>query len=116
MLTRSGKPRTFSDTDISEYVRAWKQPGAMTAMLNWYRAAVQRQPKFPDDPRVHVPTLILWGAQDIALKRELAQKSIDLCDEGRLVMIEDATHWVQHDEPQQVNALLAEFFQEQVES
>lgn len=116
MLIRSGKPRTFSDADIAEYTRAWKQPGAMTAMINWYRAVIQRVPKFPDDPRVHVPTLILWGAQDIALSREMAQQSVDLCDDGKLVMFEQASHWVQHDEAERVSALLAEFFGEQAET
>ena len=88
----------------------------MTAMINWYRAAYHRRPKMPTDPRIHVPTLILWGVQDIALTREMAQKSVDLCDNGRLVFFEEATHWVQHDEPQQVNALLADFFRESVQT
>lgn len=110
MLLRSSRPRTFSDADLSEYIRAWKQPGAMTAMLNWYRAAVQRPPTVPADLRVHMPTLIIWGEQDIALTFEMAEKSLAYCDEGRLVSFPEATHWVQHDEPQQVNALLAEFF------
>ncbi len=112
MLIRSSHPRTFSDADLAEYVRAWKQPGAMTAMLNWYRAAVQRSPAIPDDPRVHMPTLIIWGKQDVALTFEMAQKSSEFCDQGRLVSFPEATHWVQHDEPHQVNALLAEFFAE----
>jgi pimeloyl-ACP methyl ester carboxylesterase len=116
LLIRSGIPRTFSDADISEYTRAWKQPGAMTAMLNWYRAVVQRMPRLPDDLHIHVPTLVIWGAQDIALSRELAQRSVEMCDDGKLVMFEEASHWVHHDKPDKVNALLAEFFQEQSES
>ncbi len=111
MLLASSHPRTFSDADIGEYTRAWKQPGAMTAMLNWYRAVVQRPPQISDDARVHVPTLVIWGAQDVALTREMAQKSVEFCDDGRLVLFEDATHWVQHEKADQVNALLAEFFQ-----
>jgi pimeloyl-ACP methyl ester carboxylesterase len=39
----------------------------------------------------------------------MAQPSIDLCQAGRLVMIEEATHWVAHERPEQVNVLLAEF-------
>lgn len=109
MLFRSSHPHTFSDDDIREYLRAWQQPGAMTAMINWYRAIVQRPPQMPADPRVTVPTLVIWGAQDVALSRVMAQQSVDLCAEGRLVVFEDATHWVQHDQPEQVGALLADF-------
>ncbi len=45
------------------------------------------------------------------LGRELAQPSIDLCDDGRMVFIEEAGHFVQHEEPERVNELLVEFLQ-----
>ena len=50
-----------------------------------------------------------WGAKDVALSLEMAQLSVDQCDDGRLVIFEDASHWVQHEETHQVNALLADF-------
>jgi pimeloyl-ACP methyl ester carboxylesterase len=56
-----------------------------------------------------VPTLLLWGVRDVALERDLAQLSIDLCDDGRLVFFEDATHWVHHEEPERVFAAIAAF-------
>ena len=43
-LRRSGKPNAFTDEDIEKYKEAWSQPGAMTAMLNWYRAALRYRP------------------------------------------------------------------------
>lgn len=52
---------------------------------------------------------MIWGARDVALGREMAQPSIDYCEDGRLVFLEEATHWVQHDEPERVNTLLTEF-------
>ena len=109
-LLGSSRPGTFRDADIARYVKAWKQPGAATGMLNWYRAIVQYPPHLPEDVRVHVPTLIIWGARDRFLSREMAQASVELCTDGRLVMIEEATHWVQHEEAGRVNALLAEHF------
>lgn len=109
-LKASGRADTFSEADFDRYREAWSQPGAYTAMLNWYRALVQRRPNLPPaSMRIAVPTLLIWGAQDVALGREMAQPSIDLCDDGRLVFIEEATHWVQHDEPARVNQLLLEF-------
>jgi pimeloyl-ACP methyl ester carboxylesterase len=109
-LRASGRPDTFSDADLERYREAWSQPGAYMAMLNWYRALVQRRPDLQlPSVRITVPTLLIWGMHDVALSQEMAPSSIDLCDNGRLVLIEEATHWVQHDEPAQVNQLLLEF-------
>jgi epoxide hydrolase 4 len=59
-----------------------------------------------------MPTLILWGEQDVALIPELAGWSLEFCDQGRLVRFPEATHWVQHDEPERVTARLLDFFEE----
>ncbi len=110
-VKNTGRPGTFTDEDLIKYRRAWAQAGALTAMINWYRAIIQRPPQraLPTSPRITVPTLIIWGAQDAFLKREMAQASIELCDDGRLEMIEEATHWVQHEEPERVNRLMSDF-------
>ena len=108
-LKKSARPDTFTESDIKQYKAAWSQPGAMRAMLNWYRAFVRKPPPMPANPRIRVPTLLIWGVNDIALGKEMAQPSIDLCDNGRLEFIEEATHWVQHDTPDKVNTLIKEF-------
>jgi len=105
-LKNSSRPGTFTDYDLDIYRRAWSQPKAYTSMLNWYRAVMQKPPTPPDNLRITVPTLLIWGAQDRFLGRELAQPSIDLCDDGRLVFFEEATHWVQHEEADRVNELI----------
>lgn len=110
ILRGSGKTHTFTNRDMVEYKKAWSQPGALGAMINWYRAIVRRQPVMPKDPRVKVPTLMLWGKRDFALSHRMAQPSIDLCDNGRLIFYEDSTHWVQHDEAEAVNRELIDFF------
>ena len=109
-LLGSSRKGTFTDADIALYRAAWAQPGAMTGMVNWYRAAVQHQPKLGGKLRITVPTLVIWGALDRFLDAAMAQPSVDLCDDGRLVMFPDATHWVQHEEATKVNALLQDFF------
>ena len=110
-MQRSSRRGTFSDSDLDTYRQAWEQPRAITAMLNWYRAIAQRPPTPPVNVRISVPTLLIWGARDTFLGRELAQPSIDMCDDGRLVFIEEATHWVQHEAPERVNALIDSFLQ-----
>jgi pimeloyl-ACP methyl ester carboxylesterase len=109
-LQRTSRPGTFSDADLDLYREAWSQPGAVRSMIHWYRAALRAKPKIPASPRVRVPTLLLWGERDRFLGRELAQPSIDLCDGGRLEFFEEASHWLQHEEPERVNGELVRFF------
>ncbi len=113
VLLETSNRGSFTDADIPHYVRAWKQPGAMTAMLNWYRSLVLHPPPPLYQPRVRVPTLILWGVRDIALTEVMAKQSLDYCDDGRLELFPEATHWVQHDERDAVNARLIAFFSDQ---
>jgi epoxide hydrolase 4 len=102
-MRRSGKPNAFTDDDIKAYKEAWSQPGAMTAMLNWYRAAARYQPEISNGMRVSIRTLILWGVQDVALSHRMARPSLDYCDEGNLIFFPDATHWVQREEADEVS-------------
>jgi pimeloyl-ACP methyl ester carboxylesterase len=112
MLQASSLPETFSAADFARYREAWAHPGAFTAMLHWYRAFLRRPPHRPANLRVAQPTVVIWGARDVALRQEMAAESVAWCDRGRLVLIADATHWVQHDAAERVNrellALLAE--------
>lgn len=109
-LRGSSRPGTFSDADLALYREAWSQPGAVRSMLHWYRASLRARPQPPASPRVSVPTLLLWGARDRFLGRELAPPSIDLCDHGRLEFLEEASHWIQHEEAERVNRELVGFF------
>ncbi|ADB37112.1 alpha/beta fold hydrolase [Spirosoma linguale] len=105
-LLGSSRPGTFRRADLQQYKAAWSQPGAVTAMINWYRASLRKPPAPRASVRVTVPTLLIWGTRDKFLKREMAQPSIDLCDNGRLVFFENASHWVQHEEAERVNELI----------
>lgn len=108
-LTRTSRPGAFPEEKLAAYRAAWRQPGALTASLNWYRALFRGSKQRVADRRIKVPTLLIWGTGDTALGRELAQPSIEQCDDGRLVFIEDAGHWVLHEEPQKVAALIGDF-------
>jgi epoxide hydrolase 4 len=116
ILTQSSRRGTFTPADLAEYRKAWGQPGAITSMLNWYRAAFRRGPKWfqEKDVRVTVPTLILWGKNDVALSPETAKLSQDICDNARLVYFEKNTHWLQHERPDDINQRIIEFVKEPV--
>ena len=107
-LTGSSRPGTFGDADLAQYRRAWSQPGALTAMLAWYRAVRLQQP--PTTPlRVEVPVQVIWGDRDRFLDRRLAQAGIAACERGEAHHLRQASHWVQHEEPDEVNRLLLRF-------
>jgi epoxide hydrolase 4 len=108
-LVRSSRPGTFSPQDLAQYRAAWSQSGAVTAMINWYRALFRYRTKFPDRT-VRVPTRILWGERDAFLLAEMAQESLRYCTTGELFTFANATHWLQHEEPARVSELLIDFF------
>lgn len=109
-MASTARPGAFSKRDLDCYVEAWSRPGAMRSMINWYRAGARTRREPVADKRVHVPTRIIWGAKDVALSRQLAPLSLEMCDDGELFFLEQGTHWVQHDEPDRVNELLLDFF------
>lgn len=112
-LRLSSRDGTFSGADLAQYRRAWQRPGAATAMLNWYRAALQTKRETPQNMQVSVPTLILWGMRDRFLGAEMVEPSARLCYNGRYTFLHEATHWLHHEEPDRVNALLLSFLQEE---
>ena len=111
-LLRSSRLGTFSPDDLAQYRAAWSQPGAVTAMVNWYRALFRHRTKFADRT-VHVPTRILWGERDAFLLSEMAQESLRYCTDAELFTFANASHWLQHEEPARMSERLIEFFRTQ---
>jgi pimeloyl-ACP methyl ester carboxylesterase len=104
--------KAFKEEDLDRYVEAWSQPGALTGMINYYRAALRRSPKSMSAQLkpIECKTLVIWGMKDRHLGSELADPPRKWVPQVRLERIEDATHWVQHDAPERVNELLIEHF------
>lgn len=105
----TSRPGTFSDEEIAHYKQAWSNAGGLTGMINWYRALVRYRPPNPADIRLHMPVLIQWGKQDAFLVHEMAEESVKLCNDGKLIFYDQATHWVQHEAAEQVNLALVDF-------
>ena len=107
------RPGAFTPEDIDRYREAWSQPGAVTATMNYYRASMRR----PAAARrsalgpVSAPTLVIWGEHDRYLSSSLAEPSReDVPGLTRVVRLPEASHWVQHDEPDRVSELLIGHF------
>jgi pimeloyl-ACP methyl ester carboxylesterase len=104
-LEGSSRPGTFSPVDLDCYRAAWAQPHALTSMINYYRAAMQRRPP-GIATQVTMPTRIIWGTGDRFLRRELADDSLGYCDRGTVDYL-DTSHWVQHEAPARTLELIA---------
>lgn len=102
---------TYSKATIESYKEAWSIEGVANGMVNWYRAAILGSIFRPSSPKrvENLPTLMIWGDQDRALKTAMAKPSIDLCDDGKLVILEGVSHWVPHEVPDKVNSLISDF-------
>jgi epoxide hydrolase 4 len=111
---RADSPAAFTDEDLERYVEAWSQPGALTGMINYYRAALRQSPKSATARirPIEAPTMVIWGRRDRHLGSELAEPPARWVPNVRMEWIPEATHWVQHDAPERVNELLIEFLRE----
>lgn len=106
-LARSSRPGTFSQADLDRYAEAWGRPGALTAMLNWYRAL--RFGAAHPLPTVEPDTLVLWGVEDRFLERGLVAEAAARCRSAKVEYVR-ATHWLHHEVPESVSAALLAHF------
>ena len=99
--------------DTEPAIERLSRPGALTAGLNWYRASMhprfelkQRDPS----PAVRAPVLGMWSTGDhYLLERSMLRSEAWVEGEWRYERIEDASHWMQLDQPERVNDLLLDF-------
>jgi pimeloyl-ACP methyl ester carboxylesterase len=105
--------RTTSRRDVfpREIMAAYRdnaaQPGAMTAMLNYYRANMDVR-RFVG-PGVEAPTLLLWGDRDFALGNELVPGTAAYVSDLTIRMLPGVSHWAPEEVPDQVNAAMREW-------
>ena len=104
----------------AELVQAWSQPGALTGGLNYYRAS-PLYPPTADDPgakklrfepqnfKVRVPTLVLWGERDTALLTGCLDGLGECVPDLKLVRVPEASHWIVHEKPDLVCGEIEKF-------
>jgi len=89
MLRQGGLP----EDRIEEYTDRMREPGALTAALNWYRA----MPLAARTPvgKVRVPTLHVWGTQDAFLGRAATETCAQFVDAPYVLEeLADVNHWI----------------------
>ncbi len=103
------RKEAFSDDDLRRYTEALRQPGALTAALNYYRALVRWSWRVPVQP-ITAPTQIIWGEDDIALGKELTYTAHEYVPDLRVHYIPNCGHWVQQEALEEVQQVLLRFF------
>jgi epoxide hydrolase 4 len=100
----------FPRADMDVYAHAAQRPGAMHAMVNYYRALMRtRDMRDVGDGVVYVPTLVIWGENDLALDIHLLDGMEAWVPNLTLRRLPGISHWVQQDAPDDVNRLLGEW-------
>jgi pimeloyl-ACP methyl ester carboxylesterase len=96
----------FPDDVLAVYRDNAAQPGALTAMLNYYRALLRRRPRGRAIRTITLPTLMLWGEVDAALGKELTFGTERYVPDLTLRYLPGVSHWVQQEAPEAVNAMM----------
>jgi epoxide hydrolase 4 len=98
----------FPQEVLRVYQDAAAQPGALTAMLNYYRALIRGfgRTRRRGTPKIDVPTLMIWGEIDAALGKELTYGTNAYVSDLTLRYLPNVSHWVQQEAPETVNAMI----------
>jgi pimeloyl-ACP methyl ester carboxylesterase len=115
--------RLISSAERAAYLADWSKPGALTAMLNWYRASNIEVPEPGEKahkpfwtlapfPKIKVPTLLVWGLRDKALLPVQLEGLNDLVADLRVVVEPDAGHFIPWQKPEVVTGAIRDFVAE----
>jgi pimeloyl-ACP methyl ester carboxylesterase len=123
VLLSHSDPTKLPEEERQHYLDDWKQPGVLTSMLNWYRAAGIEVPKPGEDakaplwthapfPKLRMPTLVVWGMKDPALLPVQLAGLQDLVEDLRIVTSQTAGHFIPWEEPGTVTSAIRDFLAE----
>jgi pimeloyl-ACP methyl ester carboxylesterase len=109
---RSGAahPENFPDEELAAFREAAAQPGALRAMVDYYRALVRggglRRQRRLGTPVIETPTLLLWGENDVALTKQTSFGTEAFVKDLTVRYLPGISHFVQQDDPETVNRML----------
>ena len=105
----------FPDDVLQVYRDNAARPGALTAMLNYYRALVRdgRRQRALGFPRIDTPSLLVWGEADTALGKETTYGTERFVPNLTVRYLPNVSHWVQQEAPEAVNAIVEAWLTDQ---
>lgn len=111
LIARTACNRDLFGREVRQvYSDAARREGARKAMVNYYRALARHRDTLPmGDYRVEVPTLMVWGEEDVAIHIKCTEGTEDWVSDLTLKRLPGVSHWVQQDAPDEVNAILQQW-------
>jgi pimeloyl-ACP methyl ester carboxylesterase len=111
----TAKRDVFTTEDIAAYKKSWREPFALTAMINYYRANILKRyiSNSQSDAKVKVPTVFIYGEKDQAILPETVRGVSEAVDAPfEEFRIPDSAHWVPQEAKDVVTEILREFLAE----
>jgi pimeloyl-ACP methyl ester carboxylesterase len=104
----------ITEAEIAKYKESWREPGALTGALNYYRANVIDKFFLPrESKKITVPTLFIFGEKDPAILPETVIGVRDAIEAHyEEVRVPESGHWVQQEAAEAVNDTLREFLRD----
>jgi pimeloyl-ACP methyl ester carboxylesterase len=110
-------PEKFPAEIADVFSRNANQPGALTAMINYYRALLRRGNRSNREgesfPIIKTPTLMIWGEEDVALSKETTYGTEKYVENFNIRYLPNVSHWVQQESPEEVNSMISAFIKDE---
>lgn len=106
----------FPDEVLQVYRENAAQPGALTAMINYYRALLRGgDAGRPEQgyPTIDTPTLMIWGEEDVALTKASTYGTEEFVSHLTIRYLPRVSHWVQQEAPEVTNAMIKAFLSDE---
>jgi epoxide hydrolase 4 len=98
----------FPPDVLQIYADAAQRPGAIAAMVNYYRALLRDYDMKAQagDGKIATPTLLIWGEADSALNIYCSTGTEEWVPQLDVLRLPKVSHWVQQEAPEHVNEIM----------
>lgn len=111
---------SITPSERQAYIDEWSRPGALTAMLNWYRASAIKVPDINENadlpawvargvPKLRIPVRVIWGMNDKALLPVQLEGIGEVGDDVEVFPLNGVGHFAPWEAPEKVAAVLKPF-------
>jgi len=105
-------PSAVSDADIAEYLRTYREPAALRAGFDYYRALPTDAADNQGRPKLRMPVLALGGAAGWGRGEEVAASLRRVAEHVEGGVVDGAGHWIPEEQPQVLAQRFRAFFRD----